>query len=331
MPTTAQLNANRANAQKSTGPTTDAGKAVSSRNRLTLGLFTRRDYVTFEEQDLYTEFCDTMYLELSPEGLVEEAFATEIAGATWRLRRCSNAEYELGSRQEISEDGTASPYRHDEWPQSAASRRDPLLDGLSEKALRSIDRARASAFSMVNRSIGQLRKLQTERSIRFELSDEQGGIALPSLADSKKVAAARRNQERTAAEPTQPSPAQPSPNDLSMAQIMALCEPPPEIYRAIDAALEKCRLKEEAEKAEAEAAGKAAEAEDAEVQALNERAEQLELRRAALAKMASNCSPETIAEAQRILDEQTAQFQADLAAFCRVELPTEDLAGEKAA
>jgi hypothetical protein len=116
-----------------------------------------------------------------------------------------------------------------------------------------------------------------------------------------------------------------------MAQIMALCEPPPEIYRAIDAALEKCRVKEEAENAEAAAAGKAAEAEDAEVQALNERAEQLELKRAALRKMASNCSPETIAEAQRILDEQTARFEADLSAFCGVGLPTEDLAGEKAA
>ena len=67
------------------------------------------------------------------------------------------------------------------------------------------------------------------------------------------------------------------------------------------------------------------------MQALNERAEQLELRRAALAKMASNCSPAMIADAQRILDEQTAQFQADLVAFCAVELPAADLANEKAA
>jgi hypothetical protein len=308
MPTTAQLNANRANAQKSSGPVTDAGRATSSRNRLTLGLYTQRDYVTFDEQDLYTEFCDTMHLELSPEGLLEEACATEVTGATWRLRRCSNAEYEVGSPIAI----------------------DPLLDALSEKALRSIDRARVSSFSMISRATNHLRKLQTERSIRFELSDEQGGIALPSLADSKKVAAARRNQERGAGPAAQPSPS-PSTNDLSMAQIMAMCEPPPEIYRSIDAALEKCRLKEEAEKAADEAAGKAAEAEDAEVQALNERAEQLELKRAALAKMASNCSTETIADAQRILDEQTAQFEADLAAFCGAEPSAEDLAGEKAA
>jgi hypothetical protein len=133
-----------------------------------------------------------MHLELSPEGLLEEALATEVTAATWRLRRCSNAEYEVGSRQGISADGAARPYRHDEWPQSAAARQDPLLDSLSEKALRSIERARASAFSLINRSINHLRKLQTERSIRFELSDEQsGGITLPSLADSSKVAAAR--------------------------------------------------------------------------------------------------------------------------------------------
>ena len=314
MPTTEQLNANRANAQKSTGPRTEAGNAVSSRNHLTLGLFTRKDYVTWEEQDLYTEFCGAMRLELSPDGLLEEALATEVTAATWRLRRCSNAEYELGSTITI----------------------DPLLDALSEKALRSIERARTSAFSLITRATNHLRKLQTERSIRFELSDDQtGAITIPSLADSKKVAAARRNQEHSpgqpAESPAQPLPAQPSPNDLSMAQIMALCEPPPDVYRAIDAALEKCRLKEEAEKAEAAATEQADQAEDAEVQALNDRAEQLELRRAAIAKMASNCSAETIAEARRVLDEQTAQFEADLTAFCRVELPTEHLAGKKAA
>jgi hypothetical protein len=109
MPTEAQLNANRANAQKSTGPLSEAGKAASSRNRLTLGLYTQRDYVTFDERDLYTEFCDTMHLELSPEGLLEGACASEITGATWRLRRCSNAEYEVGSTLTI----------------------DPLLDALS--------------------------------------------------------------------------------------------------------------------------------------------------------------------------------------------------------
>ena len=133
MLTTEQLNANRANAQKSTGPRTEAGKAVSSRNHLTLGLFTRKDYVTFEEQDLYTEFCGAMRLELSPEGLLEEALATEVTAATWRLRRCSNAEYEIGSRQEVSADGTARPYRHDEWPQSAAARQDPLLTNSPRK------------------------------------------------------------------------------------------------------------------------------------------------------------------------------------------------------
>ena len=96
------------NARKSTGPRTDAGKAVSSRNHLTLGLFTRKDYVTWEEQDLYDEFCGAMRLELSPDGLLEEALATEVTAATWRLRRCSNAEYEIGS----SEDEMARPYRH---------------------------------------------------------------------------------------------------------------------------------------------------------------------------------------------------------------------------
>lgn len=188
MATIAQINANRQNAAHSTGPVTESGKAASSRNALSLGLYTRQDYVKPDERDLYKEFCQTMYSELTPVTLLEESLTAEITGATWRLRRCSNVEGELADYSPI----------------------DPFLDETTEKTRRTIERARASAHCILHRSINQLRKLQTERTIRFELS----AVKTPP--------------------PGKPEP-EPKPLGLSYDQIMAMCEPDPGVMREIEA------------------------------------------------------------------------------------------------
>jgi ElaB/YqjD/DUF883 family membrane-anchored ribosome-binding protein len=171
MATEAQIHANRENAQQSTGPGTARGKAASSRNALTIGLYTRSDYVRPEERGLYKEFCETLYSELNPEGLLEETFAAEITGASWRLRRCSAVEAELA-------DYTAA---------------DPMLDESTEKARRSIDRARSHAHSLLNRSVNQLRRLQTERACR-QVMNAVGDDG--SLADYQQVVVAANNYEK---------------------------------------------------------------------------------------------------------------------------------------
>jgi hypothetical protein len=202
MPSISQINANRENATHSTGPRTEAGKAASSRNHLTAGLYTRQDYVRPEERELYKEFCETMLAELEPETLLEQSLAAEITGATWRLRRCSNAEAELADY----------------------ALTDPLLDEdeATEKKLRSIERARASAHSLLHRSINQLRKLQTDRENRFELLNAE--IAPEPHADEAKAAEAAFD-----------------------AALRAAIEPPPFIKEAIQESLEKVRLRNVAE------------------------------------------------------------------------------------
>ncbi len=158
MATEKQIEANRRNSIHSTGPCTEAGREASAQNHLTLGLFTRRDYVKPEERDLYKEFCDGFYSELGPEGHIETALAAEIVAASWRLRRCSEAEGDLADY------ATA----------------DPLLDESTEKTRRSIERARNSAHSHFHRSLNQLRKIQTERAVRIAINgkDESGLAAM---------------------------------------------------------------------------------------------------------------------------------------------------------
>jgi len=141
MSTEAQFDANRQNSQFSTGPRTESGKSTSSRNAITLGLYTRQDYVKPDEHEIYREFCETMILELNPDTLLEETLVAEITGASWRLRRCSAVEAELADFAD----------------------RDPMLDETKEKAIRSLERARSTASSLLHRGINQLRRLQTDR------------------------------------------------------------------------------------------------------------------------------------------------------------------------
>jgi hypothetical protein len=193
MASPSQLTANRENATHSTGPNTEAGKQTAARNALTLGLYTRADYVKPEERDLYKDFTETMLFELAPESLLEQSLAAEITGAAWRLRRCAQAEGELSDFAMGTEDDTVRPYPHNGSSQSCVTGQDPYLDDTKEKTQRSIERARAAAHSALHKSINQLRRLQTERTCRAAVNaiGEDAG-----LADYQKVMAACTNYEK---------------------------------------------------------------------------------------------------------------------------------------
>jgi len=198
MATEAQLNANRQNAQFSTGAHTEAGKAASSRNALTFGLFTRHDYVSPEERDIYKKFCETMILELHPSTVLEESLTAEITGASWRLRRCSAVEAELADFAD----------------------RDPMLDETKEKTIRSLERARASAHSLLHRSVNQFRRLQTDRLTRSELLSPLPIPGYSGIADYKHIVAALNTKQRLSKQSADLAA------DLAMKDFEAFCEPP---------------------------------------------------------------------------------------------------------
>jgi len=136
MTTTAQILANRQNAEKSTGPVTPEGRARVSQNATKLGLFSVANFVRPEEQDIFNDFELGYLTELSPDTLLEETLAREIIHAAWRLRRCANLE--ITPPQDLD---------------------DESLDRLQI----SIDRARAAAQRTFHRSLKELRRLQAER------------------------------------------------------------------------------------------------------------------------------------------------------------------------
>lgn len=92
----AQLEANRRNAQKSTGPKTAAGLAKSKLNALKHGLLSQevlvRGKLAGESRREFKQLLDQLYADLAPVGAVEVMLVDLIVTAYWRLRRVLRAE-----------------------------------------------------------------------------------------------------------------------------------------------------------------------------------------------------------------------------------------------
>jgi hypothetical protein len=87
MASEAQILANRANAQHSTGPKTPAGKQAVSRNRITHGLTGRAVLIPGENPEDLERLAVKLELELAPGTEVEVALVKNIANLQWRLDR----------------------------------------------------------------------------------------------------------------------------------------------------------------------------------------------------------------------------------------------------
>ena len=94
MSTEAQINANRQNAQKSTGPMTAEGKAAVSQNAVKHGLFAAEAVISVENPADYELYRDEYLAELLPIGMVESVLAERIISLSWRLQRAERMQNE---------------------------------------------------------------------------------------------------------------------------------------------------------------------------------------------------------------------------------------------
>src|SRR5436190_23307771 len=84
--------ANRANAQKSTGPKTSEGKAKSKMNAVKHGILSREVLVAGEDQQEFTALQEWFQEDLQPVGPMEVMLVGQIVATHWRLRRILAAE-----------------------------------------------------------------------------------------------------------------------------------------------------------------------------------------------------------------------------------------------
>lgn len=90
-----QLAANRANAQKSSGPRTAAGKAKSSMNAVKHGLTAVRIVLDGEDPAQFEDLRTRLLLEFEPQTALEEVLVDHLSGILWRLRRVPMLEVAL--------------------------------------------------------------------------------------------------------------------------------------------------------------------------------------------------------------------------------------------
>jgi hypothetical protein len=87
-----QIDANRRNAQKSTGPRTSEGRAAVRLNGVTHGLTAETLVLKGESESDFKTLFESLEAEHEPTTPTEETLVAQLAMATWRLRRVYNTE-----------------------------------------------------------------------------------------------------------------------------------------------------------------------------------------------------------------------------------------------
>jgi hypothetical protein len=91
----AQLAANAANSQHSTGPRTEEGKARSSQNATKHGLSAREVIIAPGEHEEFQQLLTDFKIEIKPQGAIQQSLFDELVAAAWNLRRARRMEAEL--------------------------------------------------------------------------------------------------------------------------------------------------------------------------------------------------------------------------------------------
>ena len=95
MATLKQFEANRRNAQKSTGPKTPEGKAAVSMNSLRHGLRARTVVLPGENAEEFHQLCDDLEVEWHPQSRTEQFYVEQMAVSQWKLTRMEVSEVNL--------------------------------------------------------------------------------------------------------------------------------------------------------------------------------------------------------------------------------------------
>ena len=90
-----QLEANRRNATRSTGPITEAGKHRSRRNAVRHGLCSETVVGILEDIEDYRGFEAAIIADYDAETAVERELVLRLASLLWRIRRATSIETEL--------------------------------------------------------------------------------------------------------------------------------------------------------------------------------------------------------------------------------------------
>ena len=179
-----QLDANRLNAQKSTGPQTAHGKARSSQNALKHGLSAKTPLLPGEDPAEFAAFSEALFEDLAPHGAIEAYLVQRFADIAWRLKRLPHFEaglmtYVASHEAHIYDNGPYPDTANAEAQRSneAPSFRPPALEDayrigrmlrvmLNQDLTSKLSRYEVTLQNQLTQTLRELCKLQDERRRR---------------------------------------------------------------------------------------------------------------------------------------------------------------------
>lgn len=158
----AQLIANRANAQLSSGPVTSAGKAASSRNALKTGLTGRTVLLPGDDAEEYNRRHESALAHYHPASQEEQALVQSLVDIEWRLDRVVTLETGIYLKG-------AAEFAH-QFESETPAQRKLLIQTETylkyEKSLRNLNVQEARLQRQRTRHLAELKHLQEERARR---------------------------------------------------------------------------------------------------------------------------------------------------------------------
>ena len=160
MSSAAQTTANRANSQQSTGPKTDAGKAISSHNAVKSALTGQTVVLPTDDVPAYQRLVQTLIDLHRPVTYEEKILVQSVADTEWRLLRIPTLEsgiYALG-RHECAD-------LHPECldPQLRSAQIETEIYLKYERHLKNLSLQETRLLRMRKNDLARLREIQAER------------------------------------------------------------------------------------------------------------------------------------------------------------------------
>lgn len=154
-----QVRANARNAQRSTGPRTDEGKATAARNALRHGLSGAAVLLPQEDAEPLAALQDALRFDLQPCGPVEELLFDRVVAAAWRLRRAYLVERGVLERGD-------DQYDFSDNQKSLTQQLRRKFEDACQKAdaLGKLARYENALERGMHRALAELRRLQTSRA-----------------------------------------------------------------------------------------------------------------------------------------------------------------------
>ena len=202
MPTQRQIEANRRNALKSTGPTSVTGKAASSMNAFKTGIHAKSLVLPSEKLAGLEQLIDEYFHRHHPTSPEARLFVDDLIHCEWTLRRLRNAETQLYQYQNNNNYSD----QKEEYPLGKSATTNP---GAFSKLQYRVDATRRA----IHRALEALEKLKAEGASAPPAEPDPPALRPPSLSHSPQTTSTQIGFVLASpiSTPPQPVPAAPIP------------------------------------------------------------------------------------------------------------------------